>query len=192
MRQSGRDKFRKFKGLITVLVKVNSIVPKKINHFFLRFFRNTNGKIGLVIRYVLVKNLAKSCGDNVSIHPNVFLFSIDKMSFGNNISIHPMCYLDAAGELVIGDNVSVAHNCSIMTNNHSWDDISVPIKYNPEVNGKVTIEEDIWLGCGVRVLAGVTLQARTVVAAGAVVNKSGPGHAVYGGVPAKLIKRINE
>lgn len=79
-----------------------------------------------------------------------------------------------------------------MTNYHTWDDISMPIQYNPESNGKVIIEEGVCRGCGVRVLAGVTLQKRTVIAAGAVVNKSGPGHAVYCGVPAKLIKRINE
>jgi len=189
---TGRDKFRRIKGLISILVAIHSIFPYSFNLFLIKFFRNTNGKIGLLIRYVLLKNLTQTCGDNVSIQPGVYLFNLKKMRLGNNVSIHPMCYLDAAGGLEIGDNVSIAHASSVMTTNHSWDDVSIPIKYNPETFAKVKIADDVWIGSGVRILAGVTIAPRCVIAAGAVLNKSTESHSVYGGVPAKFIKKINE
>jgi len=190
--ESGRDKFKKFKKVIDLLVSVNSLLPRSVNSFFLKFFRNTNGILGLLIRYVLVKNLSKSCGENVSIQPNVFFFNLDKISFGKNISIHPMCYIDGAGTISIGDNVSIAHNSSVLTTNHSWGDATLPIKYNPEIFQSVVINDDVWIGCGCRILAGVTLQQRSIIAAGAVVNRDVESHSIYGGIPAKKIKDIND
>jgi acetyltransferase-like isoleucine patch superfamily enzyme len=188
---SGRDKFKKIKWLISAMVALNGILPRGVNGFLLKAFRNTNGPIGLLIRYVIVRNLAKSCGDNVSIQPGVFLFSLHEMRFGNNVSIHPMCYLDAAGGLDVGSDVSIAHASSVITANHTWDNAGIPIKYNPETLAKVTISDDVWIGSGCRILAGVTIATRCVIAAGAVVNRSTEQGFVYGGVPAKPIKKIN-
>ncbi len=143
---TGRDKFKKFKSLINIAVAIDGIFPDGFNYCLLRLFRNTNGTIGLLIRYILIKNLAKSCGDNVSVHPNVFLFNLHGLSFGNNVSIHPMCYIDGIGEITIGNDVSIAHNCSIISANHTWDDLSLPIKYNHQVLSRVSIANDVWLG----------------------------------------------
>jgi acetyltransferase-like isoleucine patch superfamily enzyme len=188
---SGRDKFKKIKWLISAMVALNGILPRGVNGFLLKAFRHTNGPIGLLIRYVIVRNLAKSCGDNVSIQPGVFLFSLHEMRFGNNVSIHPMCYLDAAGGLDVGSDVSIAHASSVITANHTWDNTGIQIKYNPETLAKVTISDDVWIGSGCRILAGVTIATRCVIAAGAVVNRSTEQGFVYGGVPAKPIKKIN-
>lgn len=56
----------------------------------------------------------------------------------------------------------------------------------------VVIEDDVWIGCGVRILSGVKISERSVVAAGAVVNKQFERRSLIGGVPAKLIKKLNE
>lgn len=52
----------------------------------------------------------------------------------------------------------------------------------------VIIEEDVWIGCNVTLLAGVTIGRGSTVAAGAVVSKSMPPYCICGGVPAKFIK----
>ena len=191
MKATGRQNFNKFKFVIVFLVKLNSILPSSFNRMFLRFFRNTNGKLGLLIRYVLIRNLAKACGDNVSIHPNVYLFNVEHISFGDNVSVHPLCYLEGVGELSIGDNVSIAHNSSIMTTNHGWSDTSKPIKYNEQTNSKVIINSDVWVGCGCRILSGVEVGARSIIAAGAVVVKNVEPNSIVGGIPAKVIKKID-
>ncbi|MGO1751705.1 MAG: acyltransferase [Psychroflexus sp.] len=190
MRETGRNKFQKFKKIIEVLVLMLSVLPKSFVFNFLKFFRNTNNNLGLLIRYVLVKVIAKSCGDNVSIQPGVYLFNIDKISLGNNISIHPMCYIDGAGSIEIGNDVSIAHNTSILSANHNWEDYDLPIKYNKQTSDRVVINDDVWIGCGVRIMAGISIGSRSVVAAGAVVSKNVNPNSLMGGVPAKKIKDI--
>lgn len=189
---SGRDKFSKVKPIINLLAFILKLFGKRINLFLFIIFRNTPFKIGLLIRYILLKNIAKKIGDNVSIQPNVYLFNAHNIEFGDNVSIHPMCYIEGAGEIIIGNNVSIAHSTTLITSNHTWDDLNLPIKYNPETFSKIILENDIWIGCGVRILSGVHLKNRSIVAAGAVVNKSFDKHSLIGGVPAKLIKNINE
>jgi len=51
----------------------------------------------------------------------------------------------------------------------------------------VVIGRDVWIGCHVVVLPGVTIGDHAVVAAGAVVTKSIPSGEMWGGVPAKKI-----
>lgn len=187
---SGRNSFEKIKWFIRILVFINSLLPKRLNRILFTFFRFTSGKMGLLIRYIILKNTAKKCGDNVSIHPGVYLFNANNISFGNNISIHPMCYVEGIGGLTIGNNVSIAHATSLLTTNHAWDDAQVPIKYNPEIKNAVEIADDVWIGCGARILAGVKIGTRSVVAAGAVVSKNVNNNSLVGGIPAKLIKNI--
>lgn len=90
----------------------------------------------------------------------------------------------------LSDNVSIAHSTSILSVNHTWDDATNPIKYNPVERSAVMIENDVWIGCGCRILAGVTVHTRSVVAAGAVVTKDVPSNVLVGGVPSKIIKSI--
>lgn len=189
---TGRNQFKRYKPIITLIIFIFKLFGQRINNILLSLFRNTNGKLGLFLRYVFVKNLAKELGDNVSIHPNIFLFNLQNITIGSNVSIHPMCYIEGAGGIQIGNDVSIAHNTSLISTNHTWDDQDISIKYNPETYSKILIEEDVWIGCGVRILAGVRVYSRTVVAAGAVVSKSCDGSSIIGGVPAKVIKRINE
>jgi acetyltransferase-like isoleucine patch superfamily enzyme len=50
------------------------------------------------------------------------------------------------------------------------------------------IEDDCWLGDGVKVLDGVTIGRGSVIGAGAVVTKDIPPFSVAVGVPARVIK----
>lgn len=52
----------------------------------------------------------------------------------------------------------------------------------------VSIGNDVWIGSDVRLISGVTIGNGAVIAAGAVVTTDVPPYAIYGGVPAKLIK----
>ena len=120
----------------------------------------------------------------------VFLHNIDNMTIGSNISIHPMCYIDATGGLTIGNDVSIAHSTSILTTEHTWNDGSIPIKYNEVIMKNVIIENDVWIGCGCRILSGVTIKNRSIIAAGAVVVRNVSKNTIVGGIPSKLIKKI--
>jgi len=57
-----------------------------------------------------------------------------------------------------------------------------------EYSGYTVIENDVWIGVNVVVLAGVKVGNGAVIASGATVTKDVPAYAIVGGVPAKIIK----
>jgi acetyltransferase-like isoleucine patch superfamily enzyme len=142
------------------------------------------------MRYCLLKRLILRCGDNVFIGRSVEIKHWGKLSIGSHVSIHKQCYLDAAGGIHIDDDVSIAHQTSMISFEHTWDVASLPIRDNPVKCAEITIHSDVWIGCGCRILAGVEIGNRAIVAAGAVVTKSVLPHSIVGGVPAKPLKSI--
>lgn len=148
------------------------------------------GLLGVGLRYSFALRLAKSVGKNVFFGRGIEVLGWDNFSIGNNVSIHKDCYIDAKGGLSISNDVSIAHGVSILTFEHTWENPDLPIRSNSCVFQPVTIKSDVWIGCGSRILAGVTVESRAVVAAGAVVVKDVPSRVIVAGVPAKVIKKI--
>ena len=54
----------------------------------------------------------------------------------------------------------------------------------------VAIGDDVWIGGNVTILPGVTIGNNVVIAAGAVVTRDVPDNSLVGGVPAKVIREI--
>ena len=60
---------------------------------------------------------------------------------------------------------------------------------NEECNYNVYIGNDVWIGAGVYILNGIKIGDGAIIATGAVVTKNVEPYSVFGGVPAKLIKK---
>ena len=55
---------------------------------------------------------------------------------------------------------------------------------------EVYIGNDVWIGGNVTILPGITIGNNVVIAAGAVVTEDIPDNSLVGGVPAKLIHKL--
>lgn len=187
----GRDLFRSVKPLLNVFILLLRIVPKPLLVWMWALSDLLPELPGVAFRYCVLRRLARRCGDNVLVGRGVEIRYWERLSIGSNVSIHKQSYLDAYGELVIEDDVSIAHQSSLVSFQHTWSDEATPIRDNPVVCGKIHVGRDVWIGCGVRVLAGVEIGSRTVIAAGAVVTRSVPSGFVAAGVPAKAVKPIS-
>ena len=187
---TGRDLSIKHNKLITIASTFLSFFPVFILTFLWDIMKPFNGLLFILLRYLILKALVKECGLNIRIGANVKIINWQLLELGSNISIHDNCYLDAFGGIKIMNDVSIAHSTSLLSSNHTWQNINIPIKYNPVNKGQLIIENDVWLGCGCRILSGIVLKTRTIIAAGSVVTKNTTGNAIYGGVPAKIIKTI--
>jgi len=89
-------------------------------------------------------------------------------------------------KISIGKNCQIGPRVSFETVNHE-------LVYNDKSGRKdivlsVTVEDEVWIGCGAIVLPGVVIGKGSVVASGAVVTKNVPPMTVVGGIPAKVIK----
>lgn len=115
-----------------------------------------------------------------------------KINIGNNVSINPYTFINAGGGLVIGNDVRIAAHTSIICSNHNFNEISLPIRLQGNIKKGVVIEDDVWIGTGVRILDGVKIGKGAIVGAGSVVNKDLEPYSISVGVPAKTIKYRNE
>lgn len=186
----GKAKYARYRFLILWLITIFKFIPKKICLSLWCFSDLLYGNIGCLIRYCILKRMAKRCGERVYIGRGVEIRNWDNLEVGDHVSIHQNCYIEAEGGVTIGSEVSIAHQSSMISAEHGWEDVGRPIRENKITFRPIVIEDDVWIGCGCRILAGVTIHSRSIVAAGAVVNKDVSGHSIFGGVPAKKIKAI--
>lgn len=56
----------------------------------------------------------------------------------------------------------------------------------------IKLGKSVWVGSNATILAGVTIGDWAVVAAGAVVTRDVPPLTIVGGVPAKVIRKIDQ
>lgn len=111
---------------------------------------------------------------------------------GNNVGMSSTV-LWAHRKITIGNHVKVGGNCIIIdTDAHSMDFL---LRRNPYtdcgMSAPVTIEDDVFIGMNCIILKGVTIGARSIIAAGSVVTKSIPPDCIAGGNPAKVIKYLD-
>ncbi|MBU3855540.1 MAG: acyltransferase, partial [Candidatus Phocaeicola excrementipullorum] len=58
------------------------------------------------------------------------------------------------------------------------------------ISSPIVIEDDVFIGVNCIILKGVTIGARSIIAAGSVVTKSIPADCIAGGNPAKVIRLL--
>ena len=115
---------------------------------------------------------------------------------GSHSGINTQTIVQSLGDchVEIGRDVFIGQMCFISGGgNYNTDRLDIPIWQQGHRDGKgVILENDIWLGANVTVLDGVKIGSQSIVAAGAVVNKSLDKRSVVAGVPAKIIKYREE
>ncbi len=114
--------------------------------------------------------------------------------FGITVTVGRRCFINNGvtvldgDRVTIGDHVLIGPNCQIYTAGH-------PLDYRRRrawevMTSPVTIEDDVWLGGNVIVQPGVTVGARSVVAAGSVVTRDIPPDSLALGAPARVIRTL--
>jgi acetyltransferase-like isoleucine patch superfamily enzyme len=110
------------------------------------------------------------------------------IKIGDLCSINSFCILLGYGGITIGNQVRIAAQTSIIAFNHNFDDVEQTIHHQGYNAKGVVIEDNVWIGAGVRILDGVTIGAGSVIGAASVVTKDIAPYSVAAGVPAKVIK----
>ncbi len=92
-------------------------------------------------------------------------------------------------KISIGANVQIGPRVMFETVNHSLDYVAGVGRQT--ISQPIVVNDEVWIGAGAIILSGVTIGRGAVVAAGAVVAKDVEACSVVGGVPAKVIKRLD-
>lgn len=155
--------------------------------------------IGLILKQIeklknrcisaYIKDSLKNCGSKVKIKKNCIFDYPKEISVGNYTGIGQFCHLRGFGGIEIGEWCQISSYVTIVTVNHQ---INGKKYYNNIEHKPVKIGNNVWIGTKAVILPGVEIGDNSIIAAGAVVTKNVEKNTIFGGVPAKLIKRINQ
>ena len=146
-----------------------------------------------------------------------YMSIVHKSELGENIKLYPHAkvnYSKVESYTYIGTNTvisrtkvgkfcSIAPNCLIGPGSHPTNYVSTsPVFYSNrnrlcvtfsdeeyfEEFSNVIIGNDVWIGEGALIMGGIKIGDGAIIAARSVVTKDVPNYAIWGGIPAKLIR----
>lgn len=121
---------------------------------------------------------------------NEHAWVVGEPTVGEGTWIGAFTVIDASGGLTIGQGCDISSGVQIYT--HSTAKRCVSGRRFAEVERRpVTIGDRVFIGAGAIINMGVTIGDEAVVGAGAVVTGDVPARAIYGGVPARQIGRVD-
>lgn len=120
----------------------------------------------------------------------ILLYGEGEIICGENSYIGDRSTLHAANgyKLMIGNGCQISSNVRIFTQT-AIADADFSQKPVPSKFGDVKIGNYCWIGANVLINPGVTIGENAVVGANSVVSKDIPAGEIWGGVPAKLIRK---
>ena len=126
-----------------------------------------------------------------------------RIAMGNHCYVGENSKLWSALSLTIGDRVLIGHNSSIFDcdthpmnarERHRQYVEIITRGHPPDIDLReeaVTIEDDVWIGCNVVVLKGVTIGRGAVIGAGSIVAHDIPPFVLVAGNPARVVRELS-
>jgi acetyltransferase-like isoleucine patch superfamily enzyme len=145
-----------------------------------------------------------SIGEYTVIEPNIQLTawvaghdtSSTIITIGNHCTIRAHAHITAINNITIGDGLLTGTNVLITDNAHgefTTEQLQLPPCERPIYSkGPVVIGNNVWLGNNVCVMPGVTIGDGAVIGANSVVTKNIPPYSMAAGVPASIIKQLEQ
>lgn len=136
----------------------------------------------------VVAELLGGVGAGAHIRPPLYVDYGTYITVGEDTFInYNLTALDVA-PITIGRDCQIGPNVQLLTPTHPVE--PEPRRDKLEAAKPITIGDNVWLGGGAIVLAGVTIGDNSVIGAGAVVTKDIPANVVAVGSPARVIRSI--
>lgn len=144
-------------------------------------------------------------GDNSHIRGELLIQAYGgEITIGNNCFIGEYSKIWSGNKIKIGNNVLISHNVNIIdTNSHELDPLiraesfkSLIKNGHPSTNKNIItkpiiIEDDVWINFNVIIAKGVKIGKGAIIASGAIVTKDVKPMTLVGGVPAKILKLLD-
>lgn len=140
------------------------------------------------IRALLGEITGSKIDETVTLFPPFQMNYGKNTEIGKNVFINFDCVFLDLGGITIEDGVLIAPKVSLLSEGHPID----PENRSSLMVAHIHIKKNAWIGANATILPGVTIGENAVVAAGAVVSKDVPDNTIVGGIPAKIIKSIEQ
>jgi maltose O-acetyltransferase len=142
------------------------------------------------LRDRLLRELLAEVGEGVVVRPPLWIDYGSHISIGDGTFVNYDCVMLDVAPIRIGPACQLATRVQLLTATHPIDPEARRLGW--ESAEPITIGDNVWLGGGAIVCPGVTIGEHTVVGAGAVVTRDLPAGVVAAGVPARVLREIDE
>lgn len=142
-------------------------------------------------RIIALRLMGSIIGGHSWVRAGLFITSPKLLKIGKRSKIGPRSQLFLYDCFEIGDDVEIGSDLIVHTSDHKYGQKKIPLAKQGGVLGKVIICDDVYIGSRVTILCGVKINSRTIIAAGAVITESLDGGYIYGGIPARAIKKLD-
>jgi maltose O-acetyltransferase len=142
------------------------------------------------LRDRLLRELLGEVGEGVVVRPPLWIDYGSHISIGDGTFVNYDCVMLDVAPIRIGAACQLATRVQLLTATHPIDPEARRLGW--ESAEPITIGDNVWLGGGAIVCPGVTIGDDTVVGAGAVVTRDLPAGVVAAGVPARVLREIDE
>jgi len=106
--------------------------------------------------------------------------NLEGLDLGFETDIGAFSYINALYDVVIEGNVQIGSHCSIYS-----------VSTIDNSYGKVTLKDNCRIGSHSTILPGVSIGKNSIIGAHSLVNKDIPDNVVAFGVPAKVVRQLN-
>ena len=140
------------------------------------------------LRTLMSQLTGRSIPDSFNLFPPFYTDCGINLHIGENVFFNSGCRFQDQGGIYIGNDCLIGHNVVLATINHELN----PSSRGTNLPAPIHIGKNVWIGANATVLPGVTIGDNAVIGEGAVVTKDVAANTVMGGVPAKLIRKIDQ
>jgi acetyltransferase-like isoleucine patch superfamily enzyme len=127
------------------------------------------------------------------LNPNGYVRSLG-VKVGRNVrfyAVRPGMFSTEPWLITIGSNVYIAAGCQFITHDGGTLILRKEVP-DLELTAPITVGNDVYIGLKATILPGVNIGNRVIIGAGAVVTKGIPDNSVVAGVPARVVKTVDE
>lgn len=159
--------------------------------YFIQLFCSFLPNHGIIhrVRGFLISPFFKKCGKNFILASGVIIQNPQNIIIGNNVYIAHNVWINADSMLQISDGVVIGPFTVIATTKHLFKNGKVSLD---TTSRSISINEGVWIASHVVLTDGITVGKGSIIAAGAIVTKDIEANSLCGGVPAKVISKLNE
>jgi len=181
------------KTIIFAYIVIKAIIAHKI--FGIDHLSNYISRVQKRFVGAILQKFGATIGKNTNFSSSIIIDNAvtnnySNLIIGTNCYIGKCVFFDLVEPVIIEDEGVISARVSFLT--HSDPGERTLRRYFKRKTGKIVVKKGAWIGACATIMPAVTIGECAIIGANAVVNEDIPEYSIAVGVPARVIKKIDE
>jgi acetyltransferase-like isoleucine patch superfamily enzyme len=136
-----------------------------------------------VFRCYMMRLIGFRVGPGSQLSERLYVHDGRRFRAGANFCLGSFCRIWDFCPIIVGDNLLASHGLTLISGTHFLD------LERTTREGPITIGNNVWIGINVTIVGPCTVGDNVIIGANSLVLRDLESNCIYGGSPAKLIRR---